>query len=83
MCRSRNEHPVTKILTAKARTVDDDAAAVEEHRGNGCTVDRQSGPWSNSVHAESRKRIPVDHKLPTSVQNEEKDEADSFLAVDW
>ena len=74
--------PVTKILTAKARTVDDDAAVVEERRGNECTVDRQLDPPLSLAHGVSRKRIPEGRKLLISGQNEEKDEADSFLAVD-
>ena len=73
---------VTKILTAKARTVDDDGAVVEVHTGNECTVDKRSDPSSNSDHEASRMPTPVVRKLLTSERSEGKDEADNFSAVD-
>ena len=72
---------VTKILTAKARTVDDDGVVVEAHTGSECTVDKRSGPSSNSAREALRMPTPVARKLLTSERSEEKDEADNFSAV--
>lgn len=88
MCIHRNvtykcsETAITKILTAKARTVDDDGAAVEVRTRNECIVDKRLDPSLNLGHAALRKPTLEVHKLLVFERNEGKDEADSFLAVD-
>lgn len=55
---------------------------VEVHKGNGCTVDRRSGPLLDSARAASRRRTRVARRRPIVERNEGRDEADSSSAVD-
>lgn len=79
---NRSKTPITKILTAKARTVDDDGAAVEARTGNECTVDKRSDPSLSLAHEALHKQIQEARKLLISERNEGKGEADNFSAVD-
>lgn len=79
----RDTHLLTRtILTAKARTVDDDAAAVETRKGNGCTVGMRPGLPLNLAHGALRKRTREAHRPRIAARNGGKDEADNFSAVD-